>query len=261
MTGPAADPAPHRGAGPDSRRDSGSGADSHPDPDSDSGPVTAILPLRGTSQRVPGKNRRPLAGRPLFHHILETLFAVPDIAVVVVNSDDPAVLDEAAAAFPGIHPMRRPAALSAPDTSMNAVLRDAVDRLPSAGGVLLQTHATNPFLTAATIAAALAAFRRARPERDSLFSVTRRQVRLWDAGGRALNHDPARLLPTQDLPPVFEENSCLYLFTPRGLRTHGTRIGAAPLPFETPPLESLDIDEEADFILAEALAAHPARPR
>jgi len=223
-------------------------------------PVTAILPMRGTSVRVPGKNRRDLAGRPLYHHILATLLSVPGIATVVVNSDDPALLDETAAAFPTIDIMARPPALSAPETSMNAVLRDAVDRLSDDSGLMLQTHATNPFLTAATIGDAIAAFRRAWPARDSLFSVTRRQVRLWDAAGRPLNHDPARLLPTQDLDPVFEENSCLFLFTAEGLRTHGTRIGAHPLLFETPALESLDIDEPADFTLAEALAAHRARP-
>ncbi|KAA5604307.1 acylneuraminate cytidylyltransferase family protein [Roseospira marina] len=225
--------------------------------------VTAILPVRGTSERVPGKNRRPLAGRPLFHHILATLRRVPAIGTVVVNSDDPALLDAAKAAFPGIVTLRRPPALSAPETSMNAVLRDTVDRLAqdgADGGLLLQTHATNPFLTAGTITAALAAFRDAAPAYDSLFTVTRRQVRLWDGGGQPINHDPARLLPTQDLPPVFEENSCLYLFTAASLRAHGTRIGARPLLFETPALESLDIDDPADFALAEALAAHPARP-
>jgi len=223
-------------------------------------PVTAILPMRGTSVRVPGKNRRLLAERPLYHHILETLLRVPGIATVVVNSDDPALLDEAAAAFPAIEIMLRPQALSPPETSMNAVLRDIVDRLPDDSGLMLQTHATNPFLTAATIGDAIAAFRHVWPTRDSLFSVTRRQVRLWDADGRPLNHDPARLLPTQDLDPVFEENSCLFLFTAESLRTHGTRIGAHPLLFETPALESLDIDETADFTLAEALAAHPDRP-
>ncbi|MBB4287908.1 cytidylyltransferase domain-containing protein [Roseospira goensis] len=223
-------------------------------------PVTAVLPLRGTSVRVPGKNRRPLAGRPLFHHILGTLAAADVVDRIVVNSDDPAILDEALTVVPAALAMRRPAALAAPETSMNDVLRDTLDRLPSDAGLILQTHATNPFLTAATLGRAIAALRAAWPDRDSLFAVTRRQVRLWDASGRPLNHDPARLLPTQDLAPVFEENSCLYLFTAAGLRARGTRIGARPLLFETPALESLDIDEASDFVLAEALAAHPARP-
>jgi len=208
--------------------------------------------MRGASQRVPGKNRRPLGGRPLFHHILDTLRIVPDVDRVVVNSDDPALLDEAQAAFPGILVQRRPAVLSAPDTPMNAVLVDAVTRLEWSAALILQTHATNPFLSAETIAAALEAFRAASPPHDSLMTVTRRQVRLWDAAGRPVNHDPGRLLPTQDLAPLFEENSCLYLVPGETLCARRNRIGVRPLLWPTPPLESLDIDNEADFALAEA---------
>ncbi|SDE75339.1 cytidylyltransferase domain-containing protein [Rhodospira trueperi] len=222
-------------------------------------PVTAIVPLRGSSQRVPGKNRRPLAGRPLFHHILSALRAVPEIDTVAVNSDDEAILEEARRFFPGVVTIRRPEALSAPETSMNAVLLEALDHVPS-GGLILQTHATNPFLSPASLSAAIAAFRAVWPRHDSLFSVTRRQVRLWDGDARPVNHDPTRLLPTQDLPPLYEENSCLYLFTVDMLRARGTRIGARPLLWPTPPLESLDIDEEDDFTLAEALAAWRSIP-
>jgi len=220
-------------------------------------PVVAVLPMRGQSQRVPGKNRRMLGERPLFHHILEALRTVPEIARVVVNSDDPALLDEAVTAFPGIVTQHRPDHLVAPETPMNAVLLDAVARLgPAASGadaLILQTHATNPFLSAATISAAVAALRAAWPDHDSLMSVTQRHVRLWDRNGQPLNHDPSRLLPTQDLAPVFEENSCLYLVPVSVLRARGNRIGARPLMWTTPPLESVDIDEEADFTLAEAL--------
>ncbi|MBB4267644.1 cytidylyltransferase domain-containing protein [Roseospira visakhapatnamensis] len=215
--------------------------------------------MRGQSQRVPGKNRRPLGGRPLFHHILGTLTAVPDIGTVVVNSDDPGLLDDVQAAFPGIVPQNRPVALSAPDTPMNAVLMDAVARLPDADGLILQTHATSPFLSAGTITAGIAALRAAWPGYDSLMAVTRRQIRLWDDRGRPLNHDPDRLLPTQDLAPVFEENSCLYLFTAETLRTRANRIGARPLLWATPTLDSLDIDDEDDFVLAEALCGHKRR--
>lgn len=219
-------------------------------------PVCAILPMRGQSQRVPGKNRRPLGDRPLFHHILGGLHSVPDITRVVVNSDDPTLLADARAAFPDIDPQQRPAALSAPETSMNAVLMDAVARLPDTTRLILQTHATNPFLSAVTMTAAITALRAAWPAHDSLVAVTRRHVRLWDHQGQPLNHDPGRLLPTQDLDPVFEENSCLYLFTAETLRTRANRIGARPLMWATPPLESLDIDDDADFALAEAWHAH-----
>ena len=91
------------------------------------------------------------------------------------------------------------------------------------------------------------------PEKDSLFSVTRLQTRLYDSKGKAINHDPSVLLQTQDLPPVYEENSCIYLFTAESLRKNKTRIGANPILFETNPEESWDIDEEIDFKLAELM--------
>jgi len=90
---------------------------------------------------------------------------------------------------------------------------------------------------------------------DSLFSVTALHTRLYDAGGRPMNHDPAVLLRTQDLPPVYEENSCLYLFDAATLRARGNRIGARPLLYPIPKIEAWDIDEEADFVIAEALHA------
>ena len=64
---------------------------------------------------------------------------------------------------------------------------------------------------------------------------------------------PTNLLRTQDLPPYLEENSVCYLFTADSFaRTHA-RIGEKPILFETPALESVDIDEPADWFMAESL--------
>jgi CMP-N-acetylneuraminic acid synthetase len=86
-----------------------------------------------------------------------------------------------------------------------------------------------------------------------MFSVTRMQTRLWDQLGRAINHNPAVLLQTQDLPPVYEENSCFYVFTRQNLAARRNRLGERPLMFEIPRLEAVDIDEEADFEIADLL--------
>ena len=91
------------------------------------------------------------------------------------------------------------------------------------------------------------------PVYDSLFSVTRMQTRLWDQSGRAINHDPAILLQTQDLPPVYEENSCLYIFKRKTLLAHRNRLGERPMMFEIDPPEAWDIDEELDFQIVELL--------
>ena len=91
------------------------------------------------------------------------------------------------------------------------------------------------------------------PSYDSLFGVTRRHVRLWDSLSRPINHNPAILLRTQDLPPVYEENSCMYLFTRQTLETRRNRLGERPFMFEMDASEAWDIDEEMDFLIADLL--------
>jgi CMP-N-acetylneuraminic acid synthetase len=94
------------------------------------------------------------------------------------------------------------------------------------------------------------------PAYDSLFSVTKLQTRFWDQLTRPLNHNPSILLRTQDLPPIFEENSCIYLFQKQTLVEHRNRIGERPLMFEIDRSESLDIDEELDFLIADLIISH-----
>jgi CMP-N-acetylneuraminic acid synthetase len=117
----------------------------------------------------------------------------------------------------------------------------------------LQTHSTNPLLTVGLITQAIQWFLDSYPVYDSLFSVTRLQVRLWDGLARAMNHNPAILMRTQDLPPVYEENSCLYIFAPSTLEIRHNRIGERPLLFEIDRSTAWDIDEELDFEIAEFL--------
>jgi CMP-N-acetylneuraminic acid synthetase len=117
----------------------------------------------------------------------------------------------------------------------------------------LQTHSTNPLLSAATISRGIRTFFADYPKYDSLFSVTRLQTRLYDKDGRAINHDPRELIQTQDLPPVYEENSCLYLFTRENLIKNHHRIGGKPFMFEIRADEAWDIDEELDFAICDFL--------
>jgi CMP-N-acetylneuraminic acid synthetase len=213
--------------------------------------LIALVPMRHHSQRVPGKNYRPLAGKPLFHYIIETLLRVPEIDQIVVDTDSETVMEGLRRHFPQVRVLERPERLRGDAVPMNEVL--LYDSEQFAADFYLQTHSTNPLLRAETVRKAIQTFLASYPTYDSLFSVTRLQTRLYDQLGRAINHNPAILLQTQDLPPVFEENSCLYLFTRQTLAARRNRIGERPLMFEIPRLEAVDIDEEEDFVLAEAL--------
>ncbi len=207
--------------------------------------------MRHHSQRVPGKNYRPLAGKPLFQHILETLNAVPEIETIIVDTDSEPVMDGVRRLFPDVKLIQRPGHLRADDIPMNDIL--LYDTAQVQADFYLQTHSTNPLLKAETISRGIKNFLAEYPKYDSLFSVTRLQTRLYFQDGRAINHNPLELIQTQDLPPVYEENSCIYMFTRENLERKKHRIGDSPLMFEIDADEAWDIDEELDFEIADFL--------
>ncbi|MCJ7677191.1 MAG: acylneuraminate cytidylyltransferase family protein [Anaerolineales bacterium] len=217
---------------------------------------TALVPMRHHSERVAGKNYRLMAGRPLYAYILETLQACRSVSQIIVDTDSPIIREGVAERFPSVRLIDRPEHLRGGDVPTNDILEHDVRTAPSA--YFLQTHCTNPLLKTATIDRAVEAFLQAFPGKDSLFTVTRWNKRLWSEGGEPLNHDPAVLLRTQDLPPVFEENSCLYLFERQRFLTSHNRLGHAPMLFEIAAEEALDIDEEHDFRLVETLMLRDA---
>lgn len=211
--------------------------------------------MKAHSARVTGKNFRIFAGKPLFRWILDTLLAIPDIERIVVNTDARAILASHGLADSERVIIRdRKAELCGDFVSMNRVLADDVAALES--DCYLMTHTTNPLLSAGTVRAALAAYREAvaQGRGDSLFTVNRFQTRFYRSDGSAVNHDPKNLIRTQDLEPWFEENSNLYVFNRQSFAATQARIGLKPVLFETPRIESADIDDQEGWEIAEKLA-------
>lgn len=215
------------------------------------GRIAAIVPMRHSSERVPGKNYREFAGKPLYHHVIESLLACPDIGTVVIDTDSPTILEDAAKQFPTVTLLERPENLRDGAIPMNDVLLNSVRQIDAE--FYLQTHSTNPLLRPETVAEATSTFLANYPMYDSLFSVTPLYTRLWDGLGRALNHNPNILLRTQDLPPIYEENSCLFIFTRDTLENGHNRIGKRPFLLPMEAREACDIDVELDFQIAEFL--------
>ena len=207
--------------------------------------------MRHHSERVPAKNYRLFAGKPLYHHIVSSLLACPRISQVVIDTDSQTIREDVKNHFPQIRLLNRPEHLRDGAIAMNEVLLHDVSQVDA--DYYLQTHSTNPLLRTETISRAIQFFLDNRSRYDSLFTTTRLQVRLWDDQAKPLNHDPAILLRTQDLPPVWEENSCLYIFSRDTLEERHRRIGESPFLFEIDRVEAWDIDEELDFEIAEYL--------
>ena len=215
--------------------------------------VVGLLPMKGHSERVPNKNTRTFAGQPLFYCILEKLANCEAVQRIIVNTDCDQIADMAIKKSRKVVVHIRPEELRGDFVSMNRIIQ--YDLQKCGADVCMQTHSTNPLVRGETIQAAIRRFSEVRGDGfDSLFSVTRYQTRLYDAQGHPVNHDPAELIRTQDLPPLFEENSCFYIFSKETFARNGFRhVGAKPYMFEIDKLEAIDIDTMDDFLIAETI--------
>ena len=218
--------------------------------------VTALVPIKDHSARVKGKNFREFAGKPLYHHILHTLDRTFAVDEIFINTDSPRVIQEAPSISRKVRVIERPEELRGDAVSTNRLFE--YDLAQTDADIYVQTHATNPLLRAETVANALKVFVESEEDHDSLFSVNQYQSRFYRSNGMAVNHDPENLIPTQVLEPVFEENSCIYVFSKESFSKKQRRIGLRPLMYPTPKVESIDIDDEFTFRLAELLALYAA---
>lgn len=219
--------------------------------------VAALVPIKDHSERVKGKNFRDFCRKPLFHHIIHTLDRVYAVDAVVIDTDSPRVVAEAPGLSRKVRIIERPEELCGDHVSTNRIFE--YDLSQTEAGIYIQTHTTNPLLKAETIAKAIAKFISIEDEYDSLFGVNKYQSRFYMHDGTPVNHDPENLIRTQDLQPMYEENSSLYVFTKESFKLKGRRIGDKPFMYATPPIESIDIDDEYTFRIAELLAFYATK--
>ena len=213
--------------------------------------VVALFPMKAHSERVAGKNFRVLAGKPLFRWVLDTLMSIDAVDLIVINTDARHILEEhGLVEGERVRIRDRKEELCGDNTSMNLIIQDDLEAESS--DIYLMTHTTNPLLGAETISNALDTFANTS-DIDSIFTVNRYQTRFYRSDLSPVNHDPGNLVRTQDLEPWYEENSSLYIFTGDSFMKTSARIGEKPMMYQMRRLESVDIDEEDDWIMAEAL--------
>lgn len=215
--------------------------------------IKALLPMKGNSERVPNKNMRDFNGSPLYHAIVKSLLGSKYIECVVINTDSEIIAKDAKEIFGDkIIIINRPIEIQGDFVSMNDII--AYDLSKLGGEYFLQTHSTNPLLKSETINKAIEKYFAGLENFDSVFSVTKVQTRFYDKNAEAINHNPNELLRTQDLEPMYEENSNFYIFSKESFKeANNKRIGLKPQIFEVNKLEAIDIDEPEDFIMAELL--------
>ena len=198
--------------------------------------IAALIFLREYSSRVTNKNLRDFHGKPLFRIILETLKNSKYIDKIILNTPSQKIVDKSSDLDLKIH--KRPQWLDKVNTNEANAIID-YDLSKSSFEYYIQTHSTNPLLSIKTIDNSI-----------SLFSVTSFKKRFYHKDFSSINHDYKNLQPTQEIDPLFMENSCIYIFSKDSFLKEKNRIGTKPYIYETDFFESIDIDTEQDFKLA-----------
>lgn len=214
--------------------------------------VTALIPIKVNSERVPGKNLRIFNGVPLFTIVLNTLENCSSIDKIIVNTDSEEVKKYILENLKKTIAIDRPQSLLGDMVVMNTLIEHDISF--SENEHFFQTHCTNPLLSEKTINKAISEYFGSLDKFDSLLSVTRIQARTYRENGIPINHDLNDMKRTQDLDAVFEENSNFFIFSKSSFKNaSNSRIGKNPKLFELNKIEAVDIDYEDDFLLAELI--------
>lgn len=212
-------------------------------------PIKALVPMKAHSERVQNKNIRMLAGKPVFHWIMDSLRKSKYIEEIIINTDSIEISQSATDNFE-VTILERPEYLLGDMVSIQPLIE--YDLSQSSGEYYLQTHSTNPLVTTETIDQAIETFF-SQTQYDALFTVTPVKSRFYWPDGSAINHDPKHLIRTQDLEPIYEENSCFYIFSRESNMKFRNRLGSNPMMYPISRLEAADIDDWEDFLWTEYL--------
>ncbi|MCF7894494.1 MAG: acylneuraminate cytidylyltransferase family protein [Candidatus Omnitrophica bacterium] len=213
--------------------------------------LSALVPMKGNSQRIPHKNIRFLGGKPLCFYILESLEKCDLIKEIVVNTDSNKIIELLRNKFQKIVVHKRPNFLLGDKVPMTPIIEYDLKHIKS--DYFIQTHATNPFLKTETITNAIREFFQGLSDGyDSAIGVTAYRTRFYNKDKNSINHNPDVMVPSQDMIPIYEDNSNFYINSLENFNKMKNRVGVNPKFIEVPKLESIDIDEKEDFLLAEA---------
>ena len=160
--------------------------------------MIALLPMKGNSERVPGKNLRVHGNIPLFFHVADMLRSTELVSKLVINTDSTGIADLASSRYGDWVTVHwRWDEIIGDHVSMNKVIEQDVRTLGRSHDYI-QLHATSPFLKRETVETAIETFQQGYRggELDSVFAVSLIKARLFDGELRPLNHDPNQLIRT-----------------------------------------------------------------
>ena len=211
--------------------------------------IVAIVPMKLNNRRLPQKNTKTFTnGEPLCHYILSTLLKVKEIDEVYVYCSNPDIKEFLPK---GVKYLCRSETLDLDTTKMNEILQCFAEVVPA--DIYVMSHTTAPFISVKSIEEGLHSV--ISGEHDSAFAAKKLQDLLWKDGD-PFNYELTTIPRTQDLPVLYEETSGFYIYKNEVMTKLKRRIGESPYIVEVNEIESIDIDEEEDFIIADAIFNH-----
>jgi len=227
-----------------------------------SGGTVAIIPARGGSKGIPGKNIKPFLGLPLVSHSIRAASAARTVDEVIVTSDDDTILDVAAAY--GATGLKRPADISGDTASSESALLHAFEAHAgsAAAETVVMLQCTSPLTTAQEID--LVVSERFRLQADTAFSVVEVHAFLWqiagDGTGIGVNHDATKPRQRrQDRPDEYRETGAIYALDRQGFEKAGRRFFGKSVPVILPEATEIDLDTPRDWVALEAFAKASGR--
>ena len=222
--------------------------------------AVAIVPARGGSKGVPGKNLAIVGRRSLLQRAIEACQDAASVALCVVSTDD--VTIGTVAESLGAAVVWRPDLLARDSATSESAVMHALDAIESEGTNLppfaIMVQCTSPFVSSGDLDAV--AWALAIDGADSCFTASRSHRFLWriDDEGRAVavNHDPGRRPPRQELEPEFVETGAAYGFHIDGFRANQNRFFGRVAIAETDVRRTLEIDNPFDLAMAQSLSSH-----
>lgn len=211
--------------------------------------TVAIVPMKLNNRRLPQKNTKCFTnGKPLCYYILSTLLTVDGVDEVYVYCSNPSIQEF----IPdGVKYLKRSESLDQDTTKMNEVLQCFAADVPA--DIYVMTHTTAPFISKESIEKGLQAVLSGKY--DSSFAAKKLQDFLWK-NGVPFNYELNNIPRTQDLPTFYEETSGFYIYRNEVMTKLNRRIGEKPYIVEVGEIESVDIDESEDFMIADAIYNH-----
>lgn len=208
--------------------------------------IVAVVPMKLNNRRLPQKNTKPFTnGMPLCHYILSTLLSISEIDDVYAYCSDPAIQRYIPK---DVIYLQRSKALDTDETKMNDVLSSFARDVEA--DIYVMTHTTAPFIKSESIQKALHAV--ACENYDSAFAVKKIQDFFWK-DEKPFNYNLDDIPRTQDLTPLYQETSGFYVYKRSVISKMNRRIGDKPMFIEVGEIESIDIDEDEDFMIADAV--------